>query len=85
LCALEGKEPADVSRELKCQGRTVSRRLLRAREILRQQLGRRGIRLSALLAALVLAEGDRAVPSKLLQLAVRSGLLAVRGKERKNG
>jgi hypothetical protein len=84
LCTLEGKTAAEATRELNCQGDTVSRRLVRAREILRRQLSRRGIRLPALLAALALADGDE-VPAKLMQLAVRSGLLAVRGKERKNG
>jgi sigma-70-like protein len=82
LCTLEGKTPADATRELDCQAGTVLRRLLRAREILRRQLGRRGIRLSALLAALALAEGDE-VPAKLVQLAVRASLAAVCGEERK--
>jgi hypothetical protein len=77
LCALEGKDQEEAGLELDCPGATVVRRLLRARALLQQRLGPRGIRLPALLAALALSEGDRGVPRKLARLAVRSGLLAL--------
>jgi hypothetical protein len=80
LCALEGKDQEEAGLELGCPGATVVRRLLRARAMLQQRLGRRGIRLPALLAALALSEGHRGVPRKLARLAVRSGLLAFQAR-----
>jgi hypothetical protein len=85
LCTFEGKTRAEATLELGCKESTVVRRFRQARELLQQRLRRRGIQLSALLAALALSETDRGVPEELAQLAVRSGLLALRVKERKNG
>jgi RNA polymerase sigma factor (sigma-70 family) len=82
MCVLEGKGGPDVAAELKCKEGTVKSRVHRARECLRQQLGQRGIQLSALLAVLSVAEGAgrSAVPAALARSAVGLGLLVAAGE-----
>jgi RNA polymerase sigma factor (sigma-70 family) len=80
LCVLEGKTVPAAAEELKCKEGTVSSRLTRARQRLQQQLAQRGIRLSAVLAALSVADSARAtVPSKLVQTTIRLGLVGAAG------
>jgi RNA polymerase sigma factor (sigma-70 family) len=78
LCVMEGKTAPEAAVELACKVGTVSSRLTRARRHLQQRLARRGISLAALLAALSLTEpaGQAAMPARLAQAAIRSGLLA---------
>jgi RNA polymerase sigma factor (sigma-70 family) len=80
LCVLEGKGGAEVAAELGYKVGTVKSRVNRARRLLQEQLARRGIKLSALLAALAVAESAaQAVPAPLTREAIRIGLLVAAG------
>jgi RNA polymerase sigma factor (sigma-70 family) len=81
LCVLEGKGGPEVAAELGCKEGTVKSRVNRARRLLQVQLARRGIKLSALLAALAVAEGAAlAVPTPLARETIRIGLLVAAGE-----
>jgi RNA polymerase sigma factor (sigma-70 family) len=76
LCDLQGEPRAEVARRLACPLGTVSSRLSRGREMLRERLARRGVALSAPALAAVLAEGaSAAVPAPLAAHTVEVGLL----------
>jgi RNA polymerase sigma factor (sigma-70 family) len=80
-CVLGGKTVAAAAAEMGVKAGTLSSRLVRARRRLRQQLARRGIQLSAALAALSLAQGagKAAVPPALAGATIRFGLLVAAG------
>jgi RNA polymerase sigma factor (sigma-70 family) len=73
LCCLEGKTYEQAAQELAWPKSTVSARLKRACELLRQRLTRRGITLPAGALAALLAEqtAARAVPAVLILSTVR--------------
>jgi RNA polymerase sigma factor (sigma-70 family) len=76
LCQLEHKTTQEAAAELRCPPGTVSSRLTRARERLRDRLARRGLALSAaaLAAAVSRQAAAAAVPAELAQAAVQGGL-----------
>jgi RNA polymerase sigma-70 factor (ECF subfamily) len=70
LCCLEGMSHQDAARQLGWPSGSMSRRMTRAREILRERLARRGITLSAgLLVALLFNKASAAVVPQALATA----------------
>jgi RNA polymerase sigma-70 factor (ECF subfamily) len=72
LCYLQGETNEEAARRLRCPTGTVKIRLLRARELLRKRLERRGVALSA---AALLREAHAAVPPALLASTLRATVL----------
>jgi RNA polymerase sigma factor (sigma-70 family) len=81
LCYLEGKTYAQAADQLRCLVGSVSRRLARARELLRLRLTRRGLTLPAgvLAAALGANATSAALPATLAAATVKAALLSAAG------
>src|SRR5262249_22975197 len=76
LCYLQGKTNEQAARELDCPAGSMSWRLVRGKELLRRRLERRGLALSAVALAAILAGGaaPAAVASTLVAVTVRSAV-----------
>src|SRR5262249_17040218 len=75
LCGLEGKTHDQAARELGCPKSSLSSRLVRARELLRVRLHRRGITVSgAALLAVLTEKAAAAVPAMLTLATVRAAM-----------
>jgi RNA polymerase sigma factor (sigma-70 family) len=75
LCYLQGQTNEEAARRLRCPTGTVKIRLLRARQLLRRRLERRGVALSlTALAAALVSEAAAAVPPAWHISALRASL-----------
>jgi RNA polymerase sigma factor (sigma-70 family) len=81
LCYLEGRTYEQTAERLRCLPGTVSRRLAKARELLRQRLTRRGLTLPAgvLTAALAEYATSAAVAGPLVTTTVEAALASAAG------
>jgi RNA polymerase sigma factor (sigma-70 family) len=82
LCYLEGKTNEIAARELGWPSGSMSKRLNRGRELLKERLAGRGVALSAMAATAALAEGaaSAAVPTPLMKSTLHAAILFGAGK-----
>jgi Sigma-70, region 4 len=82
LCHLEDKSSDQAAKELRCPKSSLATRLGRGRELLRKQLGRRGITLSAAVLKKALCEkaAGAPVPLRLMINTVKAAMAIAAGK-----
>ncbi len=82
LCHLEGLSREETAQRLGLKEGTVSSRLTTARKRLGQQLGRRGVELSAVLAAMGLsAQSASTLPVELMAATIKAALALAAGEK----
>lgn len=80
LCYLQGRTNEEAARQLGCPTGTLKVRLLRARQLLRRRLVRRGVALSlSVLLASCLRQAAAAIPEELQASTARAGALSAGG------
>jgi RNA polymerase sigma factor (sigma-70 family) len=81
LCYLEAKTQEQAARELHCPRTSLASRLVRARELLRERLARRGVSVPSGVVAVLLAReaAQAAVPAMLTITTVRAALVTAGG------
>lgn len=82
LCCLEGASRDEAAQQLGWPLQTLKSRLERGRELLRKRLARRGVTLSAALAAVTLGQDgvQAAIPGALANRTARAALLFAAGR-----
>ena len=82
LCYFDGRTHAEAARLLKCPVGTVSIRLSRAREVLRDRLTRRGLALPAVWAGAMLRSetASAAMPTGLAEATIKAAMNLAAGK-----
>jgi len=79
---MEGRTEEEAARDLKCKTSTLSMRLSRARELLRDRLSRRGVAVTGALLFALLAEkaASAAVPSTVVVSTAKAAALFAAGQ-----
>jgi DNA-directed RNA polymerase specialized sigma24 family protein len=80
LCCLENSKASEVAQQLGLEEGVIWKRLSRARKLLRERLGRRGVSLVAALTAVAAAatRADATLPSRLISVTVKAATASCR-------
>ncbi len=79
FCYLEGRSNEEAAQRMRCSSGAVKMRLLRARDLLRCRLERRGVALSAAALAAALEEASAAAPEALIGMTLQAAAALAAG------